>query len=252
MKLKLDDKGAVVVQDGKPVYVHDDGKEVAFDAPAAMAKIGQLNGESKTHREAKEAAETQLAAFKDITDPAAAVRALQTVKNLDDKKLVDSGKVEEIKAEAIKAVEEKYKPIVAERDTLKSDLHKEKIGGSFSRSKFITDKLVIPADLVEARFGGNFEIKDGKVLAKDQAGNPVYSRARPGELADFDEALETLVDAYPQKAQILKGSGGGGSGAPSKGGSPGSKTIARKDFDALDPVARSVKMKDGFQVVDNP
>lgn len=27
MKLKLDDQGHVVVQDGKPVYVHDDGKE---------------------------------------------------------------------------------------------------------------------------------------------------------------------------------------------------------------------------------
>lgn len=32
MKLKLDENGYVVVQDGKPVYVHDDGKEVAFDA----------------------------------------------------------------------------------------------------------------------------------------------------------------------------------------------------------------------------
>ena len=37
MKLKLDDKGAVVVQDGKPVYVTDDGKEIAFDAPATHA-----------------------------------------------------------------------------------------------------------------------------------------------------------------------------------------------------------------------
>lgn len=27
MKLKLDENGNVVVQDGKPVYVYDDGKE---------------------------------------------------------------------------------------------------------------------------------------------------------------------------------------------------------------------------------
>lgn len=32
MKLKLDDNGNAVLQDGKPVYVHDDGKEIAFDA----------------------------------------------------------------------------------------------------------------------------------------------------------------------------------------------------------------------------
>ena len=38
MKLKLDDNSHVVVFDGKPVYVHDDGKEILFDAPAAMRK----------------------------------------------------------------------------------------------------------------------------------------------------------------------------------------------------------------------
>ncbi|MDD1016905.1 hypothetical protein [Pseudomonas rubra] len=33
MKLKLDDQGHVVVQDGKPVYVHDDGKDtIALNA----------------------------------------------------------------------------------------------------------------------------------------------------------------------------------------------------------------------------
>ena len=46
MKLKLDDKGNVALQDGKPVYVHEDGKEIPFDAPAAMAKISALNAES--------------------------------------------------------------------------------------------------------------------------------------------------------------------------------------------------------------
>lgn len=47
MKLKLDENGYVVVQDGKPVYVHDDGKEVAFDAPQTVQKISTLNGEAK-------------------------------------------------------------------------------------------------------------------------------------------------------------------------------------------------------------
>ena len=42
MKLKLDENGHVVVSDGKPVYVHDDGKEIPFDAPAAMQKISGL------------------------------------------------------------------------------------------------------------------------------------------------------------------------------------------------------------------
>ena len=34
MKLKLDVNGNVVVENGMPVYVHDDGKEIPFDVKA--------------------------------------------------------------------------------------------------------------------------------------------------------------------------------------------------------------------------
>jgi hypothetical protein len=250
MKLKLDDKGNVVVQDGKPVYVDDAGKEIAFDAPATIATIARLNGEAKGHREAKEAAEAKLEKFKGIDDPAAAIAALGTVKNLKDKQLVDAGEVDKIKAEAIKAVEEKYKPVVEENGKLKGELHQEKIGGSFARSKFIADKIAIPADLVQSRFGQNFELKDGKIVAKDAAGNPIYSRARPGETADFDEALEIIVDAYPQKEHILKASGASGSGAPAKAGASGGKTIKRADFDKLGPVEKANTVKEKITITD--
>lgn len=55
-------------------------------------------------------------------------------------------------------------------------------------------------------------------LAYDQSGNKIFSRARPGELADFDEALEVLVDQYPHKEQILKASGANGGGAGTSNG----------------------------------
>lgn len=235
MKLKLDDKGNVVVQDGKPVYVSEDGKEVAFDAPATVATISRLNGEAKSHRERAEAAESALKPFKDsgITDVAAAKKALETVKNLDDKKLVDAGEVDKVKQEAIKAVRAEYEPVVLERDTLKESLFAEKIGGSFARSKFITDKIAVPADMIQATFGKAFKIEDGKIVAYGQNGEKVFSRARPGELADFDEALESLVDQYPHKTHILKGSGANGGGAgPSK---PGGQN---QDLSNLPPAER--------------
>ena len=50
MKLKtveVEGTTYAVVEDGKPVYVHDDNKEIPFDAPGTVAKIGQLNGEAK-------------------------------------------------------------------------------------------------------------------------------------------------------------------------------------------------------------
>src|SRR5438094_82769 len=106
MKLKLDADGHVVVTDGKPVYVHDDGKEVPFDATATVATITRLNAEARGHREAKEAAEKALKAFEGIEDAEGARKALETVKNLKDGELVSAGKVEEIKAAAKKAAEE--------------------------------------------------------------------------------------------------------------------------------------------------
>jgi hypothetical protein len=258
MKLKLDDAGHVVVQDNKPVYVDDNNREIAFDYPSTLATISRLNGESKTHREAKEAAEGKLRAFEGIDDPEKARKALETVKNLDDKRLVDAGEVERIKAEAksafdeqLKALEKKHKPVEAERDSLRSELKQERIGMAFGRSKYIGEKLAIPVDLVQARFGSNFDIEDGKIVAKDAAGNRVYSLAKPGEIAEFDEALEILVSHYPNRDNILKGSGGSGGGAGgSGGGNSGKKQMTRAQFDALSAADRMAAMKAGTAISD--
>lgn len=221
MKLKLDDNGNAVLQDGKPVYIKDDGTEVTFDAAGTTATINRLTGELKNTRQDKEKAETALAAFDGIDDPAAAKTALATVKNLDDKKLVDAGEVEKVKAEAIKASEEKYAPILKERDELQTQLHGELIGGGFARSQMIKDKISVPADMIQAQFGRNFKVEGGKVVAYDNNGNQIFSGSRPGELADFDEALEQLVNGYQFKDQILKGSQAAGGGAGGQGGGQG-------------------------------
>ncbi len=243
MKLKLDANGNAVLQDGKPVYVHDDGKEVPFDAAGTVATIARLNGEAKSHRERAEAAEGKLKVFDGIEDGEAARKALETIKNIDEGKLIAAGKVEEIKAAAAKAAQEQVaaanKAHAEELTRTKADLDKERseryalqVGGSFSTSKFISDKFAIPADLVQARFGQSFKVEDGKIVAYDTAGNKIFSRTRPGDVADFDEALETLVDQYPYKEQILKGSGASGSGASANKGQGG------PDLSQLSPAAR--------------
>lgn len=261
MKLKLDDKGNVVVVDGKPVYVHDDGKEIPFDAPGTVARISALNAEAKTHREAKEGAETKLKAF-DGLDAEAARKAIDTVKNIDDKKLVDAGKVEEVRAAAVKAYEERLAAAEKQHGTQLAELntklnnataslHNELIGGNFARSKFIAAKFAAegPAgvEIAQALFGSRFKVDDGKVAAFDAAGNRIHSRARPGDPnVDFDEALEILVDAYPHRESILKGtgSGGGAGGNKGNGNTGGKKTMTRAAFTALDPMAQAAAAKD--------
>ncbi len=166
MKLKLDENGHVVVQDGKPVYVHDDGKEVAFDAPQTVATITRLNGEAKTHREAKEQFEAQVKAFEGL-DPVKVKEALGIVQNLDAKKLVDAGEVDKVKAEITDALKKTYEPqiqqLTTERDAVQQQLHSELIGGGFARSKYIQDNIAVPADMIQAQFGKSFKIEEGKV-----------------------------------------------------------------------------------------
>lgn len=198
---------AEVDSSGLPVYVHDDGQEVGFDAVQAVGKISSLNGEAKSHREAKEAAEAGLAKYAKIGDPAKALEALEMMTKIDQKKLIDAGAVDQVKADITKSFQAQLDEATQRATTLEGQLYQEMIGGRFSGSKFIADKVAIPADMLQARFGQSFKVEDGKVVAYDGSGNKIYSRSKPGELAAFDEALEFLVEQYPQKDHILKASG---------------------------------------------
>lgn len=263
MKLKtveIDGKVYAEVKDGQPVY-DNDGTDATFDAPALHKQVRTLNAEAKSHREAKEEAEKALKAFEGIDDPKAAKKALETVANLNSKDLIDAGKADEVKAAAVAAVEEKYQNAIQAKDEeiaavkqeaegLAGTLNKELIGGNFARSKFISEKVAIPPDLVQARFGQNFKIEDGKVVAYDSSGNKIYSKSKPGEVAEFDEALNILVDQYPYRDDILKGQGKGGGGAHHSNGAGGEKTLTREAFDAMDHGARRKAIADGVKVVD--
>lgn len=241
MKLLLDDTGHVVVEDGKPVY-EVDGKRIAFDATGTVATITRLNGEAKDNRIAKEVAETRLKAFDGITDPSAAIKAMATVSNLDQKKLIDAGEVETVKAEITKGFTEKLTASEKKFTDLEANFYRSEIGGAFARSKFVADKIAVPADMLQSQFGSRFTIEDGHVAAHDSNGQKIYSRAKPGELADFEEALEIIVDGYAYKDNILKGNanGGGNTKQSGGGGGGGAKTMTRAQIDALqlsDPAA---------------
>ncbi len=253
MKLKtteIDGKTYAVLQDGMPVYVHDDGKEAPFDASATVSTIRARNAEAKTNRERAETAEAALKAFEGV-DAEAARKAIETVGKLDQKKLIDAGQVDAAVAAALKPVQDKFDAEAKRAATLEQQLHSEIVGGSFARSKFIAEKLAIPADMVQAAFGNRFEIAEGKLKATGVDGNPVFSRKNPGAPADFDEALEILVDQYPHKDSILKADQKGGSGAPANsGGQSGKQSINRAAFEALEPSGRSDFISKGGVVTD--
>lgn len=260
MTLKVDANGVAVLADGKPIYVAEDGKEFPIDGGQLYTRVRELTTENTSHRSARTEAEGKLKAYEAIPDPAAALAALETVANLDQGQLVTAGKVEEIKLAAKAAAEQQVTAAIEAGKTqltaatatiegLTASLYAEKIGGAFGRSKYVSEKLAVPADMVQATFGKAFKVEGDQTVAYDHTGNKIYSRVRPGELADFDESLEILVGAYPNKDHILKGTVAAGGGALNANGLPTGKSMTKTAFDALDAKSRAAKMAEaGFTV----
>jgi len=250
MKLKLDAAGAAVLQEVNgvkmPVYVSDDGKESPFDAAATVASINSRAEQAKRVESEIRELKLKVAQFAGIEDPAAALKALELAKTMEHKKLVDAGEVDKVRNEINSAWDVKFKALQKTNEELNETIFSEKIGGAFTRSKAIAEKFAVPADMVQARFGQHFGVDDGKLYATDSAGNKLYSPSKPGVLADFDEAIMLLVDQYPYKDTILKGTGasGGGSQQGGGGGAGGKRTITRAQFDALGVVEKATAAKE--------
>ena len=238
MKVKTfehEEKVYAVLKDGNPVYVDDDGKETTYDPVAMHATIGRLNKESQTHREAKEAAEASLKKFGDL-DTEAATKAIKTVKNLDDKKLIDAGEVDRVIKEKTKTFQTALDESKAETEALRTKYDSEKINSAFASSAYIKEKMAVPSDMAQATFGKHFVFKEGVMTPVDTAGNTIYSDSNPGDIATFDEALEKVVKSYPHRDSILKGKGHTGSGTTPPGGGNGTgRKVTRKEFEAAPP-----------------
>lgn len=236
MKLKVDEHGNAVVVSGMPVYVHDDGKEIPFDGPKAFTKIKDLNNESKGWREKYEAADAKVKSIGDL-DLDAARTAMETVQNLEDKKLVDAGEIDTLK----KSLSESYEANLTSTktsyqskiDELQNNLKQQESNidellllGAFERSEFIREKTHMTPDIAYASFKKGLKVEYTKDGNKPHVvgyidGEKLFSRKDPGKLAAPEEAIEMIINAYPHKDSILKGRTAGGSGGGPGGGGDG-------------------------------
>lgn len=261
MRLKLNDDGyAFVSDDGHPVYLLGEGdkpEEQAVDVPALYVKVPDLTKEATKYRKQRNEVRDSLKLFEGIDDigdwKTKADTAIETVQNLGDKELVDAGKVEQIKsamkdahAQELKEVKASYETKIFEltgslgnKDGTIYDLM---VRAKFAQSPYFSGteanppKTILPPEIAETYFGKLFKVEPGTndgdlvVIGYDSVGNQLYSRKRPGELADFDEALDQIIHAYPGKDNIIRGAAAG-SGA---GGGSGGGLTATTDLEKLE------------------
>lgn len=254
MDLKLDDKGAVVVKDGKPVF-EDNGKEVVVDVPSLFLKITDLNTESAGRRRELSTMKEKYSGLKDVEDInvflETATRAIETVSNMDDVKKLDAEKVEAFKNETKAAYEQKVEAqnkiwnekitdletSVAGKEDVIYDLM---VKSQFASSPYFTgeDKLtnLIP-EIAESHFGKHYKVEkndSGKlVVAGYKAdGTRIFSRSNPGEPADFNESMAEIIGDYPMRDAIIKGGHGGSGGNGNSGGAGDKMNDLQKQYKA--------------------
>jgi len=254
MQLKVDENGAAVLADGKPVYLTEDGKEFPADVPDMYSKIARFKNEAKQNREKIDSVNAQLTVYRDMfpdMEPDAiaewktsAESALDLAKNIDDKKLIDAGKAEQVKRELqeahdnnLKKVKEKFEE---EKGRLNSSISMKDakifeltVGNAFANSKYFSGQSPITTlspDIALAYFGKNFKVHQKENGDLQVVGyyndSEILSQAPDmvGEIAPIDEALAYLIDRYPNKDRILAASGKSGSGASGGTGGNGGAT----------------------------
>jgi len=248
MELLLDENNNVVLKDGMPVYRYNDGSEQPFDAKATLeslnGKVKDLEEREKRHAENNEKISQELGKYKDI-DLEEVKKNAEIIKKLEDKDLVDEKGVEALKKTMIANFEEEKKADQRKNKKVLKQLEEE--NGSLQKmifnmaviNKFSNDdhfsgkepKTFYPPEDAAKVFGDNFkvEIKNDKVRvhAVDKEGNVVMSKKNHGEIADFHEAIEILIDQHPRRDDILRSGKKGGPGAT------GNIQIGSKEFNKL-------------------
>lgn len=241
-KLKLGADGAVVLSDGKPLFVDEEkGTEIALDANEVFNKYHTLGEENKQWRMKYQETEKNLKQFEgfDLETVKANLDAVEKLKQVD---MAKAGEIDKLKAEfqaladkrlneTTQSYENKVKALAEKAQNLESRLTKNTIRNHFLNSAFIKDNVAVPPDMIEAAFGHRFKVtEEDKVIALGEDGSPMLSEKKLTEIADFEEALELMVKKYPHKEAILKNKqnpgGGMNSGGRGNANTPESQKLA--------------------------
>lgn len=231
-------KVAEVGENGHPLWIPEeegaDSTPVEVDWASALLTISRLNGESKEKREKAEELTTQLTEVNDKLkgfgelDPKAAQAAITKLESIDQGALLTADKVESFKASILQAAQAEnanlvkgydekiggLEKVVGEKD---GQIYKLVVSNAFANSSFIKG-LNSPVGMVESFFGHYFKVEDGLPVGYIN-GNKINSRKNPGNTAIFEEAIEIIIDQYPEKDSLFPGTGGGsgGQGGSDKG-----------------------------------
>ena len=157
---------------------------------------------------------------------------------LKEKKLIDSGKVDELLEERTKSMKTEYEKKIKELS--------DKVASSDTQLERLVIDNAIQSEAVKSgvrdtamedvllRGRARFKLQDGKAVPLNGEGKTIYGKdgSTPESMTEWVSGLSTSTP------HLFKPSTGGGTNGNNGNGSNGAKTMKRADFDALDQTAK--------------
>jgi hypothetical protein len=228
--LKLDENGKVVVSDGFPVIVYEDGREAPLDFNTLIGKVKeQASGLSAAETKVK-ALEARISKF-GLPDEEL-VAAVEFAKANKGKKVSNEDELRERIAAAVKSVEDEKKVLESKVAGLTSRHESFLIEQAFNSPEVVAAlkerKANLTPSIIRSMFVDRVAVAEDKVVPfrdpskKDR----VFSRTRHGEEATLAEAVSEWIATHPEREAFTVGTGSAGSGAPGANGANGNANLA--------------------------
>lgn len=233
-ELKYSANGTVELRDGKPVFIDNEtNNELVLDANDFINKQHSLREESKQYRIKAEDLEKKLKGFDGISVEEAKKNA-ELVRNMKETEAIKNGEIEALKSSISKTAAENERKLKEAYEAQLSDLttklvasetkfKNSQIDNAFFGSEYIKENTVIPAEMLKATYGKYFQFdENGSIYGVDLEGNKILSSKNVTRVAGFEEAIQKIIEADPNKDRILKAKSkfGGGMQSGSNGKIP--------------------------------
>lgn len=198
----------------KGAEAEGDGKGKLSDTEAKLLREVMQNKQARKEAEAQvNELKAKLAKFDGINlDEVTAL--LNERRAAEERRLAEQGNWEALKAQmaeqnaaAIQAIRDELAAERASKESLLKQLEETAIGSAFTGSAYIQNELVLTPAKTRVVYGQHFDVVDGQVVAFDK---PRGAEARTmlvdgyGEPLGFDEALRRLVEADPERDELVR------------------------------------------------
>lgn len=160
---------------------------------------------------------------------------LNAKKDEETRKLEEKGQWDSLKKQMVEEFGKEKGTLIADLEQTRGEVNSLKgliaeltVGNAFTASQFIKEDMTMPVSKARVLYGTHFEFKDGVVVAYDK---PAGSAERnilvdaKGDPLSFEAAIKKIVEADPDKDQLLKSKikPGAGSKTTSKAAAPAEK-----------------------------